>query len=180
MTSTEWPWAAGTGTGGNIMINPHLMVLDGSRIKADAQRGAGGNITIRAGQLIRTPAPDSNITASGSVAGTITIAAPNTDVSGGLTVLPETFLDASSQLRAACAARGDRPASSFTAGGRGGLPPAPGAPLATNPSGQPSGWWIAAGAPTALSARSPQAAEPIRVAGIPHPILGAPRATCRG
>ena len=35
-------------------------------------------------------------------------------------MLPETFLDASSQLRVACAARGGRPASSFSAGGRGG------------------------------------------------------------
>jgi hypothetical protein len=62
---------------GNIFINPHLMnpplmVLDNSRIEANAQRGAGGNITIRAGQLIRTP--DSVIQASPaqSVSGRIT------------------------------------------------------------------------------------------------------------
>src|SRR3954471_6665352 len=52
--------------------------------------------TIQAGQLIRTP--DSVITASGSVAGNIVIAAPNTNISSSLVVLPETFADASSQL----------------------------------------------------------------------------------
>ena len=43
--------------------------------------------TIQAGQLIRTP--DSVITASGSVAGNIVIAAPNTDISSSLVVFPE-------------------------------------------------------------------------------------------
>jgi large exoprotein involved in heme utilization and adhesion len=119
--------AGGTGSGGNIFINPHLMnpplmVLDNSRIEANAQRGAGGNITIQAGQLIRTP--DSVIRASSELglSGTISIAAPNTDVVGSLEVLPKTLLDASSQLREACAARGGHPGSSFTAGGRGDLP----------------------------------------------------------
>ena len=45
------------------------------------------------------------------------------DVAEGLAILPETFLNASSQLREACAARGGRRANSFKAGGRGGLPP---------------------------------------------------------
>jgi large exoprotein involved in heme utilization and adhesion len=47
--------ADGTGSGGNIVINTSLMVLDRSRIEANARRGAGGNITIQAGQLLRTP-----------------------------------------------------------------------------------------------------------------------------
>ena len=169
--------AGGTGSGGNILIKSPLMVLNNSHIEANA-KGRGGNITIQAGQLIRTP--DSVITASGSVAGNITITAPNTDVSSSLTVLPETFLDASSQLRVACAARGGRPASSFTAGGRGGLPPDPGAPLAANPFGQPLEQQTATGSPTALTARPPQAAKPITVSGIPQPVLGSPRLTCRG
>jgi large exoprotein involved in heme utilization and adhesion len=130
--------AEGTGSGGNIFIDPPLLVLDNSRIEANAQRGAGGNITIQAGQLIRTP--DSMIQASSELglSGTISIAAPNTDISSSLVVLPETFLDASGQLREACAARGGRPTSSFTTGGRGGLPPDPDAPLAANSFGQSS------------------------------------------
>jgi large exoprotein involved in heme utilization and adhesion len=169
--------AGGTGSGGSIVIAPSLMVLDHSQIQANALRGRGGDITIQAGQLVRTP--DNVITASGSVAGNIAINAPNTDVAGSLVVLPEIFLDASSQLRETCAARGGRPVSSFTAGGRGGLPPAPDAPLAASPVEQPLGQRIATGSPTP-SSRPPQAVKPITLSGIPQPILGSPRLTCRG
>ena len=134
--------------------------------------------TIQADQLIRTP--DSVITASGSVAGNIVIAAPNTDISSSLIVLPGTFLDAGSQLREACAARGDRPASSLTRGGCGGLPPDPGAPLAGHPFGQRLTQQAASGAPTALTPRPTQAAESVTVVATPRPVLGAPRPACRG
>jgi large exoprotein involved in heme utilization and adhesion len=152
------------------------MVLDSSDIIANAQGGSGGNI--RAGQLIRSP--DSKIMASGIVNGNIAIAAPNTDVSGSLIVLPETLFDASSQLREACAARGGRPASSFNAGGRGGLPPDPGALLAASPFGQPLEQQTATRSTTSSTAKPLQAAKPITVAGIPQPVLGAPRLSCRG
>ena len=169
--------AAGGGSGGSIQIKSPLMVLDSSDIIANAIGGNGGNIFIDAGQLIRTP--DSEITASGNVAGNITIAAPNTDISSSLVVLPEIFLDASSQLREACAARGGRPTSSFSPGSHGGLPPDPGAPLAASPSGQPPGQQTATRSPTP-SSRPTQAVEPITLSGIPQPILGSPRLTCRG
>jgi large exoprotein involved in heme utilization and adhesion len=170
--------AEGTGSGGNILINSPLMVFDNSQIIANAQGGSGGNITIQAGQLIRTP--NNVITASGSVAGNIAIYAPNTDVAGSLVVLPETFLDASSQLHEACAARGGRPASSFIAGGRGGLSPDPGTPLVTSPFGQLLEQQTATGSPTTLTARPPQAVKPITVSGIPQPVFGSPRLACRG
>jgi filamentous hemagglutinin family protein len=170
--------AGGKGSGGNIVMNSPLLVLDNNQIVANAKQGTGGNITIRAGQLIR--APNNVITASGSVAGNITIAAPKTDVSSSLTVLPETFFDVSSQLRVACAARGGRPASSLSPGGRGGLPPDPGTPLAASSFGQSLGQQTATGSPTPLTAKPPPAAKPITVSGIPQPVLGSPRLTCRG
>jgi large exoprotein involved in heme utilization and adhesion len=170
--------AGGTGSGGDIFIELPLMVFDNSRIEANALRGSGGNIlafgATQASQLISTP--DSVITASGN----ITITAPNTDVSGSLIVLPETLFDTSSQLRETCAARGGRPASSFTAGGRGGVPPDPGAPLPASSFGQPLEQQTATGAATALTPRPPPAVKPITVAGISQPILGSPRLTCRG
>jgi filamentous hemagglutinin family protein len=172
--------AGGAGTGGNITID-HLpfMILDGSRIEANAFGGPGGNITIQAGELIRTP--DSVIQASSaqSVSGTITITAPNTDISSSLTVLPGALFDVSDELREACAARGGRPTSSFNAGGRGGLPPDPGTPLVASPFGQPLEQQTATRSPTP-SSRPPQAVKPITVAGIPQPVLGSPRLTCRG
>jgi filamentous hemagglutinin family protein len=169
--------AGGKGRGGNILINSPLMVLDNSEITANAIGGGGGDIFIDAGQLIRTP--DSAIMASGSVNGNITITAPNTDVAGSLVVLPETFLDVSSQLRETCTARGGRRTSSLTPGGRGGLPPDPGAPLAASPVGQPLEQPTTKELPTS-SSRPPQAAKPITVSGIPQPVLGSPRLTCRG
>jgi hypothetical protein len=177
--------------GGNIFVHAppissgsvgstRFLVLDDSRIQANAKQGAGGNITIQAGQLIRTP--DSVIQASSELglSGTISIAAPNTDVGSSLVVQLGTFLDASGQLRETCAARDGRPGSSFIAGGRGGLPPDPGAPLAVSPFGQPPGQQTATGSPTTLTARPQQAVKPITVAGIPQPVLGSPRLTCRG
>lgn len=176
--------AGGTGSGGNITITPHLMnpplmALDNSRIEANALRGSGGNITIQAGQLIRTPNSVIQASSAQSVSGTITITAPNTDVAGSLVVLPETLFDVSSQLREACAARGGRPTSSFNAGGRGGLPPDPGTPLAVNPFRQPLEQQTATGSPTPLTPRPPQAAKPITLSGIPQPVLGSPRLSCR-
>jgi hypothetical protein len=154
------------------------MVLDNSEITANAIGGGGGDIFIDAGQLIRTP--DSAIMASGSVNGNITITAPNTDVAGSLVVLPETFFDVSSELSETCAARGGRPTSSLAAGGRGGLPPDPGAPLVASPFVQPLEQQTATGSLTPLRSRLPQAVKPITVSGIPQPVLGSPRLTCRG
>jgi large exoprotein involved in heme utilization and adhesion len=121
--------AGGAGGGGDIQIISPLMVLDDSRIEANAFGGPGGNITIQASQLIRTPRSVIEASSKESVSGTITITAPNTDVAGSLVVPPETFLDASSQLHEACAARGGRPSSSLIVSGWGGLAPNPGAPL---------------------------------------------------
>jgi filamentous hemagglutinin family protein len=160
--------------GGNILMQAPLLLLEKSKILSKAQPSEGGNLRIEAGQIIRTP--DSRIEASGN----LTITAPNTDVSGSLTVLPETLVDASSQLRVACAARGGRPASSFTAGGRGSLPPDPDTPLAASAFEQPLGQQTATGSPTTLTARPSQAAKLITVSGIPQPVLGSPRLTCRG
>jgi filamentous hemagglutinin family protein len=91
-------------------------------------------------------------------------------------------LDTGSQLREACAARGGRPASSFAAGGRGGLPPDPGTPLAASPFEQSMEQQTATGSPTALTTKPWKAAKPkpITVAGIPQPVLGSPRLMCRG
>jgi large exoprotein involved in heme utilization and adhesion len=172
--------AGGTGSGGNIDINLPFLILNASQIKADAHGGPGGNITIQTGQLIRTPGSRIQASSAQSVPGAITITASNTDVVNSLVVLPETLFDVSSQLRETCATRGGRPTSSLIPSGRGGLPPDPGAPLAASSFGQPLEQQTATGAPTALTPRPPQAAKPVKVAGIPQPVLGSPRLTCRG
>ena len=88
----------GAGNGGNINIDPVFVVLNGSNITADAFGGNGGNIQIITGFFLATP--DSSVTASSALGinGTVDINAPDADVSGSLTALPATFLDASALL----------------------------------------------------------------------------------
>ena len=117
-------------TAGNLSIDPRFIVLDGSRIVAEAIEGRGGSIDIEVDNLIQSP--DSVISASAGPAGidgTVVISSPEVDLTGGLVVLDPALLDAASQLHERCAARRDVGASSFTGVGRGGLPPGPDQPL---------------------------------------------------
>lgn len=115
---------SGTGGGGNIFIDPQFVVLQDSQIIANAFGGPGGNITIVAGQLLADPATVISASSALGIDGSVNIDAPDTDVSAGLAVLPASFLDAASLLRAGCS--GARAGlSSLVEVGRGGLPPDP-------------------------------------------------------
>jgi large exoprotein involved in heme utilization and adhesion len=76
-----------TGNGGNIAIDPQLMILDHSSIIAQAIEGHGGNITITAGLFI--PSSDSVVSATSQlgISGTVEINGPRVDVNGALVVL---------------------------------------------------------------------------------------------
>jgi large exoprotein involved in heme utilization and adhesion len=116
-------------TAGDITIDPRFLVLDDSRIVAQAREGRGGNIEIQADNILASV--DSLIDASSSlgVDGTVSTSRPETDLTSGLTVLPTVFIGATDLLRETCAARRSADLSSFTAMGQGGLPPDPAAPL---------------------------------------------------
>jgi filamentous hemagglutinin family protein len=173
--------AGGTGSGGNITVSvgevgfsEGFIVLGNSQIVANAQQGNGGNIILMAGQIIQSA--DSVISASSElgIGGNWNVIHPQP---GQLSV---SFLNASELLAVPCAARGGRPRSSLAAGGSGGLPPDPGTPLAANSFRQPLEQQTATGSPTTLTPQTPQAVKPITVSGIPQPVLGSPRLTCRG
>ena len=116
---------SGVGGGGNIFIDPQFMLLQNSQIIANAFGGPGGNIGIIAGQLIADPSTIISASSALGIDGSVNIDAPDTDVSAGLAVLPASFLDAASLMRAGCsAARAGL--SSLVQVGRGGLPPDPG------------------------------------------------------
>jgi filamentous hemagglutinin family protein len=165
-------------TAGNVIIDPRILIIDGSRIQANARgapRGAGGEITIVADNIL-VPGGDfqalvdrGDISATGGPAGvdgTIVVDAPEVDLAGGLVVLEGALLDAASQLRERCGARRDVGASSFTGVGRGGLPPSPDGPLASVHLGAaPS-----SGGPVALASMATESAH--REASAP--CLGAP------
>jgi large exoprotein involved in heme utilization and adhesion len=121
----------GEGKGGNITIDPRFVVLDHSRISADAFGGSGGNVRILADVFLAT---DSLVSASSAlgVPGTVDINARITDVSGNLTQLPDAVLQAAALLREPCMARtGEGRTSTLTLGSRDGVPPEPGGTVAS-------------------------------------------------
>ena len=119
----------GAGGGGDIDIDPEFVVLDQSRIVAQAVEGAGGNITITAGTFFATP--DSLVDASSELGidGTVSIVAPDTDVTSGITTLPSEVLDATALMKSACSAA-TAEGGSFVVAARPGLPVSPDALLA--------------------------------------------------
>ena len=117
-----------TGNGGNITIDPQLVILDHSIIKADAIAGHGGNIMITAGQFL--PSSDSRVEATSEfgVQGTVTINGI-VNANGALAVLSTQLRSRVEILREACESRGGQPLSSLVEAGRGGLPQNPEATL---------------------------------------------------
>jgi large exoprotein involved in heme utilization and adhesion len=114
-----------TGNGGNITIDPQVVILNHSDIIAEAVEGHGGNITINAGLFI--PSADSIVSASSQlgISGTVLITGPRVDVNGALVVLSTELRSAAEVLRHSCAAQAAQPQSSLVESGRGGLPQDP-------------------------------------------------------
>ena len=133
---------SGVGGGGNINIDPELLILENSQVLANAFGGPGGNINIVADVFLvnsggQFPTALSGIVEASSALstpGTINIEATVTDVSGTVAQLPEAPLQATELLRAACAARfAGGKASSLVLSGRDGLPLQPGGLLPSPP-----------------------------------------------
>ncbi|MCP4667817.1 MAG: hypothetical protein GY849_15810, partial [Deltaproteobacteria bacterium] len=112
----------GGGDGGNIDIDPTFVVLNNSRIIADAWGGDGGNISVIADYFIESA--DSIVSASSQfgLEGSIDIDSPQVDVTRGLSVLPGAFLDAGQWAVTPCAARSAGDASHLTFTGRDAAP----------------------------------------------------------
>lgn len=114
----------GTGDGGNIDIDPVYVILDKSKVIANADRGNGGTIRI-AGEIFLA-SPDSTVSASShlGIDGTVTISSPVEDVSAKMAMLSSSFLDGAALFPRLCTASGDG-GSSFLVRGRDGVPPLP-------------------------------------------------------
>jgi large exoprotein involved in heme utilization and adhesion len=118
---------SGVGQGGNITIGSlghpfEFILLGDSQIRADAFGGPGGNINIFANVYL-TSASVVSASSALSTPGTIAIEATVSDVSGSLTQLPTSPLEAAALMRASCAARlAGGKASSLVVAGREGLP----------------------------------------------------------
>ncbi len=116
----------GHGSGGNITIDPKIVVLQNSQILAQAVRGKGGDITITT-QLFM-PDSVSRIDASTpfGLNGAVRIQAPYAPAGGKIQPLGNRPLQATSLLHQRCAAVVDGQFSSFTVAGRNNLPTEPG------------------------------------------------------
>ncbi len=128
--------SSGVGDGGNIDIDPDLVVVDRSRIEATADAGNGGAIRIVAGQILLSGdcAGASCIDASSErgIDGEITLSSPVEDVLESTRPADPRFSDASDRLDRGCAARRTR-SGSLTLGARvirvgpqGAIPPSAG------------------------------------------------------
>ena len=74
--------------GGNISIDPEYVVLDNSRIIANAYEGTGGNIDIVADVFLADPASIVDASSALGVNGRVDIRAPITSISGTIAPLP--------------------------------------------------------------------------------------------
>ncbi|NPA25525.1 MAG: filamentous hemagglutinin N-terminal domain-containing protein [Deltaproteobacteria bacterium] len=115
-------------TGGNITIDPDYVILNHSRIVANAYAGTGGNIDIVANTFLADPQSRIDASSQLGVSGTVDIRAPVTSISGLVTPLNTEFVRAAELLKGRCLARLREGGtySSFIVGGRDGLPFEPG------------------------------------------------------
>jgi filamentous hemagglutinin family protein len=119
----------GSGNGGNVYIDPEFVVLDQSRILANAFGGRGGNILIVTDYFIASS--DSSIDASSrlGVDGRVAIRSSVGELDSNLIALPDTYLEKAGLLREPCSARHYADRSSFTVAGRSGLATIPGSSM---------------------------------------------------
>jgi filamentous hemagglutinin family protein len=118
-----------TGNGGNVAIDPQVVILDHSEITAQAAEGQGGNIRINTGLYIASADSVVSATSALGISGTVEIIGPRVDLNGALVVLSSELRSAAQVLRNSCAAQSGLPRSSLVEGGRGGLPQDPDATL---------------------------------------------------
>ena len=140
--------ARGSADGGNVAIKTQVLIAlpptgrnsNGSDISANANRGRGGVIAIRAQPLgiygiefregtTGTSLNDITATSVLGPAGIVSLRLPDVDPRRGLLQLPEDLGDSSRFIQSSCPVGGQRARSRFVVTGRGGLPPNPGSVL---------------------------------------------------
>ena len=116
----------GVGSGGNITIDPNVVVLQNSQVIAQAVQGAGGNITITTPLFLADQTSLVSASSQFGLNGTVTIQSPTSNLSESLGTLTSKPSQAQSLLTQRCAALANGQASSFVVAGREQLPADPG------------------------------------------------------
>ncbi|MEC4889385.1 MAG: filamentous hemagglutinin N-terminal domain-containing protein [Nitrospira sp.] len=116
----------GAGGGGNIFIDPNVVILRNSQILAQAVQGNGGAITINYSQLYLQDAL-SLVDASSQFGldGPVNIQSPTSSLSGTVSSLPASLRQTQTLRTGRCAALADSQASSLLIAGRDHLPAEP-------------------------------------------------------
>src|SRR6185503_17746997 len=118
--------AQAIGDGGNLTVTgPVFFILNHGNLISKSSSANGGNITILSDFFFQS-ASVIDASAPFGLPGTVSVSAPQVDLSGSLIGLPSNLLDAGTQLRPDCAVRFLGDVSSFVVLGRGGLPIEPG------------------------------------------------------
>ena len=117
----------GAGDGGDITIDPNVVVLQGSQVKAEAFQGVGGDITITTPLFLKDSTSQVSALSPFGLNGTVTIQSPTSNLSESLGTLPSNPSQAHSLLTQRCAALvNNGQTSSFVVAGREQLPADPG------------------------------------------------------
>ncbi|HEY1683467.1 MAG TPA: filamentous hemagglutinin N-terminal domain-containing protein [Tepidisphaeraceae bacterium] len=113
-------------TGGNISIDPSLVVLQNGLLSASASKGNGGKVTLSGGQLLRYDTPI-NVSSTFGDPGTVLVnSSPASDLAGELLPLQSNLPNPSLSLIPACGEMAGSNVSSFVSIGNGGTAAEPG------------------------------------------------------
>ena len=91
--------------GGNIEVASEYVILQNSRIIANAYEGRGGNIGIDAGTFLADPKSLVDASSALGINGTVDIRAVVQSIAGVVQPLPKDFVGAGDLLRTPCEAR---------------------------------------------------------------------------
>ena len=113
-------------SGGNITLDPAVVTLQNSQVRADAVQGNGGNINIIAGTFLIDPTSVVSASSQFGLSGSVNIQSPLSNLSGTLATLPQQPLQGQNLMRQRCAAQINGQLSSLVIAGRDALPVEPG------------------------------------------------------
>lgn len=114
------------GNGGNIFIDPKVVVLQESEVTAKAVGGAGGNITFVTPLFLADPTSVVSASSQRGPSGTVTIQSPTSNLSGAVGQLGSKIAPSQVLLQNRCVASAPGTHSTFILTGRDTVPAEPG------------------------------------------------------
>ncbi|MBW4630788.1 MAG: S-layer family protein [Iphinoe sp. HA4291-MV1] len=128
--------AGGTGNGGNITITgspsaDFVVLLENSKITANAFEGRGGNIQINTQGLFVCPECQISASSQFGLDGAVQFITPDIEANQEAIDVPQEIVQPEEVVARVCTAKKEQNRSEFIITGRGGLPPRPSEPLSS-------------------------------------------------